>query len=574
MNYPKYFDSTALPYNATPFNDTNHFWFGRHKGNAEQNAWVFLSTILLSLTSLLGNSLTLIAFLSWRQLRTGQNILLCNVAFADIIFTICSFIPAIITHNHVPGEEANESINPVSILKENINNKNSVINNLDGHHQNEVMCRGIHYLLSVTLYVAIYSPVAACVFRFFAETLRNGLRCARNRRRKNKTRYSLAQQPQHSYQQNNNGYINNNIADNNYTDNILTVCNSIISCAVIWSAFFLSNINLLQNLTTNPNNLMSSTSIIGLHQSFICNDIYMASIQQHHLQKEINLPSMVYQQHLSQQQILLQEQQHRYRQMQILNEQHDVLTMNTSTRLRTLWLIFLICAFLVPLAIISILSGVLLFRLHCRPPPTRNPLADVIPRDTVTSYSTSGAAALSEYAATMTSQRDNIILIMAVSVSRSLCWLPVQICLLLDVFGPNSENNRWSSFHMNVELLGTSFALLGCSLDPIIYYFTSADFRRSLLRTSRRLCRRDKGPKHLALERLSQARNQRNQNERSSINNGDIGGVYERCGSGSSKRPTDNFDPKYNSLLKNSEAEANETILSIISDSSNRINYT
>ena len=105
---------------------------------------------------------------------------------------------------------------------------------------------------------------------------------------------------------------------------------------------------------------------------------------------------------------------------------------------------------------------------------------------------------------------------MAVMVLRTICWLPIQVFVMVDVFGMS----ELTELYRKAEMLGVCFAFVGASISPVVYNCCSHDFR-------------------IAYQEVFEA-------------------VGCKCGD---DRPEDDY------------SDMNETIMSIISDSSNHINY-
>ena len=530
---------TSSPLNySNLLNDSMWWWMKRRpwEESGQGKTWMLLTAGMLSFASVIGNAFVILVFLGWSKLRTGQNIMLVNVSIADLFFVLLVLPPAIVTNVGLPFDQKKSFYLTTG----------------------STLCRTIHYVLSACLYVAIYSPVAACVFRFFTEMFKRGrIFGRRDRGRMGSSSWSRG----HG-------------GDSTSEVDSLTTSNAVISCAVIWLAFLLANINVLYGDTYGSN----AAAVVGLHQPSICNDFYAAALYRQQQQRELqgmSLQSLVYKQHMS--------QQDPYSKHNSVYDKNQISDKDPAGKMRTLWLIFLVSAFLIPLAIISLFSGLLLFWIQCRQLPTRDPITNVIAAQESTlmtsrmnsslsnqpvPYSAYAVTttAIADYSNMISSKRDAVVLIMAVSVARSLCWLPVQICLLVDVFGLSRED-KISALHQKAEVFGICFALLGCAINPIIFYCSVLNFRQAVLKIMRRLCQKER-KNALTLERLSAARNQsRNHFPKTTMD----GLAY---GYGSPGRAVHNGMRVGPGSMRRVESDANETILSIISDSSNRINYS
>lgn len=197
-------------------------------------------------------------------------------------------------------------------------------------------------------------------------------------------------------------------------------------------------------------------------------------------------------------------------------------------KLRTLWVTFLACAFLFPLVIVCALSAVILHRQSRPPPPPPPTMARPCPtRD-------------DHYEAVQNSlndrrnKRELTMVIMASTVARSLSWLPIQIYLLVDAFASLQPDD----VYRKAEMFGVCFAFAGACINPLIYNWASAEFRHAFRQVCVRVgCRRSGG--------------------------GGTGGRPRSPCPGDLKRKP----------VGHGGTDLNETIMSIISDSSNHINY-
>ena len=167
-------------------------------------------------------------------------------------------------------------------------------------------------------------------------------------------------------------------------------------------------------------------------------------------------------------------------------------------KMKTLWVTFLTCAFLLPLLTISFLSALIVHSQHRGHARRRD------------AYETD--------ASDKRNKRELTMMIMAIMVVRTLCWVPVQIFVMIDVFGVADMTD----LYRKAEMLGVCCAFIGCCVNPIIYNCVSFDFRFSFQEVMACLF----------------------------------------CKAKSEKPP-----------YKDDGSDMNETIMSILSDSSNHINY-
>ena len=341
------------------------------------STWIFGATedqiilpILLSLIGILAvlaNFMTIFTILAFKRMRSGPNLMLLNISMSDLVF-IAFCIPTSIMNHAVSREE--------------------------GSQLTEGVCKFVHYVIFVTVYVGIYTLVITCIFRFFSEVL--------------SARFM----------------------------SLLSKSNAVISSVVIWIAFLVSHLNLL----------MQDDSEI-FQEPFIC----------------VHTESLIDQ-----------------------------------TKMKTLWVTFLTCAFLLPLLTICLLSALIAHSQH---------LGDARRRD-----------AYESDAGDRRNKRDLTMVIMAIMVVRTLCWVPVQIFVMIDVFGVT----EMTDLYRKAEMLGVCCAFVSCCVNPIIYNCVSFDFRFSFQEVMACLFCKAKGEK-----------------------------------------------PPY----KDDGSDMNETIMSILSDSSNHINY-
>lgn len=170
------------------------------------------------------------------------------------------------------------------------------------------------------------------------------------------------------------------------------------------------------------------------------------------------------------------------------------------TRMRTLWITFLTCAFLLPLVITCSLCALILHN-------NRSLLA--VPED---SYDRQAAVEARQ-------RRELTIMTMAAMVTKTICWLPIQVFIMIEVFGMSEIN----SVYRKAEMVGVCCAFIGSCINALIYNCISTEFRTAFRDVVKVLtCHKEEEP------------------------------------------------PRY----KDTASDMNETIMSILTDSSNHINYT
>ena len=406
------------------FNDT--WWREFPNDSVDQSNDSFLFPVVMSVLgslALAGNLLVLVAFIAFRRMRTGRNLMLANVSVSDIIF-VAFTVPTAIFNHVTSGDSVTTSADDSGLVV--------------GFR----FCRLVHYIVFVSLYVAIYTLVVASIFRFFGEF------------------FSVDK--------------SSGVEDDPEVDPVvrrgdrtgpLTLCNAAVSCVVIWAAFFASHVNLL----------LQKNGPGSFQKPIICR----------------HTPSP------------------------------DDGTFDGS-KFRTLWLTFLACAFLLPLTVVSCLSAITLRRQNREPGPRSvkaNGNGDCeSPYESRQNHSNDRRE----------TGRDLTVLIMAATVARALCWLPVQAFLLIDAFG----SLDFGPIYRKTEVLGVCFALAGTCINPLIYHCTLLDFK-------------------LAYGRI-------------------LGRVCCRCHRAKRQRA---IAAPASGALRRKPSDMNETIMSIISDSSNRINY-
>ena len=170
-------------------------------------------------------------------------------------------------------------------------------------------------------------------------------------------------------------------------------------------------------------------------------------------------------------------------------------------KMRTLWLTFLACAFLLPLLTIVALSTVFLHNISRLERRHREHLES-------------------------RSRREFTMLTMTTMLVRTICWLPIQVFVLIDLFGVTT----FSALYRKAEMVGVCCAFLGAALNAFVYKGLSREYRASFNHVTARLSCRSAPPP-----------------------------AYPPVGPGGRRDET---------------TEVNETIMSILTDSSNHINYT
>jgi len=104
---------------------------------------------IISVTGITGNALVVYVILSKRQMRTVTNLLLLNLAFADLCFVIV--IPPFTAYEY----------------------------STESWQLGRIACKLMHYLINVTAYVTVYTLVLVSAVRYM--TVVHGVRTARLR---------------------------------------------------------------------------------------------------------------------------------------------------------------------------------------------------------------------------------------------------------------------------------------------------------------------------------------------------------------------------------------------------------
>ena len=491
------------------------------------NLLAFLLVLIFAIVSLITNITSIVAFVSWSKLRVTQNLVLVNISIADIIYSLSSLFPALATYFFESST-------------------------------NTTLCRMVFYVLIVSLYVAVYSSVLFCLLKCFTEIMRK--HAAKQRHANGRVR--IVEERKDFFF---NGF-KNNVA--HQQESFFTPTASVFFCCILWLAFFVTNSNIFHSKDS------TTASLLVLHQPLQCDHRCFMTLkqleeEQRQKEREVASPAEIFKQHFKKNFNVNVPNQRGY--SEPTNEQKQ----KEDNGLKNLWLLFLITAFLCPLALVSIFSGLLLFFIHCTRTPNRAPIAELTNSTRITtsltaspvSYSPFSATnnMLSDYAAVISSRKDSVVLVMAISIVRFLCWLPLQVCLLIDVYGFSTHHNtKHSLFHNGMEMYGASCALFSCCINPLIYLAFFPDVRRSLVRCRRRWRRREKR-KNLTLSAINAARMQSR-----GLSKPDL--CTPACSLDNPFRYSSNNHLPMPPPLKPTH-ETNDTILSILCDSSNKINY-
>jgi allatostatin receptor len=115
----------------------------------------------ITVIGLAGNSLVVYAVSTRRRLRTVTNLLLLNLAIADLCFV--AVVPPFTAYEYVAGEMPQSS-----------------------WALGDLACRLLHYLVNVTAYVTVYTLAMIAAVRY--ATIVHGVRTARWRTRRNVVR--------------------------------------------------------------------------------------------------------------------------------------------------------------------------------------------------------------------------------------------------------------------------------------------------------------------------------------------------------------------------------------------------
>ena len=406
-------------------------------GSTEDRVVMPLLISLLALCALVGNLVIVLAPLrNKHRMRTGPYLMLLNISVADLLFIIFC-VPTTVLNHALPYRDDLPS---------------------------EFVCRFVHYVLFVSVYVSIYTLVVTSVFRLCSELLRAKF------------------------------------------TSLLSPCNAVLSCTVIWAAFIVSHLNLILQKDAPP----------VFQEPFICVYGTEASSAISTLTGKDSKAGV-----------------------------EDIAHANDSAKMRTLWVTFLTCAFLIPLLLICSLSA---FVLHIQGRRHQQQAAHHMagPSDSTPSNQ--------QVDEDSRQKRELTVLVMAAMVVRTLCWLPVQIFVMVDVFGMLEMTH----IYKRAEMAAICFAFSSACIGPMVYGCTCDDFR---LEFHHSICckKRSKG------------------DVRDFMDNGSTSG--RSCDEQSqvvTRLVTPNGQQYYNSTTRShtDSLEMNGTIMAMLNDSSKHIHYT
>lgn len=265
--------------------DNRHPWIVGQREDA-----VLLPVVLtaIGLCAVLGNILLLLTIAGLRRLRSGPNLMLANVALADLVFVAVTVPVAVVNHATKSLDEGSFYIGPR-------------------------LCRFAYYVIFVTVYVSVYTLVVSSVFRFFGELLGG---------RKRRRELQQQQQLQQAYGKPPPGSIVIGLPRHDHVKSggaapasgaagsvPLSTCSALVSCVVVWVAFAASHLTFVVQSDV--------TGLAAFERPVIC--VY-------------GPPGMA----------------------SVPSSSGDV------SRVRTLWVTFLACAFLLPLTIVLLTSACVL----------------------------------------------------------------------------------------------------------------------------------------------------------------------------------------------------------------------
>lgn len=316
-------------------NETSSPWMF---GQVEDTIILPLILAFIALWCWLGNVLVIYSLLKKNTTRNGFSLMLINICVGDLVFISFSAPTAIVNHATY-----------------------GALLEAPGAH----LCKFVHYITFLTVYVAIYTTVVTCVFRYFGEYM----------------------------------------SDKGKTVSYLSRGNALLSCVVIWIAFALSHINFL---------IQKEVAIF--QEPFICihSDILMEP-----------------------------------------------------AKLRTLWVTFLTCGFLLPLTAVGILSAITLSKQSHSEDRAAYPL------------NTQRSIYSDNLHQDLRKNRQRTLLIMATAISRTFCWVPIQLFVLVDVFG-YAQND---TLYRKAEMLSVCIAFVGSCVNPMLYYCISQEVKNSMRET-------------------------------------------------------------------------------------------
>ena len=125
------------------------------------------------------------------------------------------------------------------------------------------------------------------------------------------------------------------------------------------------------------------------------------------------------------------------------------------TKLRLLWTSFFVFACLIPLLCVCILSVLILYYLHYP-----------------------GQINYDQLSGDCIRKRRLTITVVVVVIAFSLCWLPLQILMMVDIYAMP----EWSRGYQIAEAVCVCLAYSNASLNPIIYNFMSTEHRTAFAR--------------------------------------------------------------------------------------------
>ena len=424
---------------------------------------------VIGLFAVASNLVVLLALVGVRRMRSGPNLMLANLASADLAVVAAAVPTAVVSR--VVGTLA------VSALA----------------------CRFVHYAIFVGVYVSMYTLVVVSVFGFFTELMRGA---------GNRKKYSDS------------GGVDDRALP---VPVPLSVCSAVISSVVIWTAFGASHLTFVVQADV--------AGLAAFEEPLIC--VYGAS---------------------------------------------DDSENGGTARTRTLWVTFLACAFLLPLTIVCGLSSAV---LRCQ--RRRSQYVESSGARLPEGITSAGCGRAVETTQNLDNDgrgpRELTVLVMASTVVRTVCWLPLQIFVLADVFGP--ERAPWTQTAGGPEVAETAYrrkwelfcvcaALTGSCLTLPVLRVASSECRDALRLVLGRRCREAdsfENHRHLADARRLQTETDSPTLTATMLHRQRNYQRDEEIVVGHSHHLS------LPQIGRQSVPDVNETILSIISDSSNHINY-
>jgi hypothetical protein len=394
---------------------------------------------VIGLCAIIGNALLLFTMAGLRRMRSGPNLMLANVALADIVFVAVTVPTAVVNHatksrRSVYGDD--EVIGPR-------------------------VCRFVYYVIFVTVYVTVYTLVVSSVFRFFGELMRGSGRILGGNAKITAMTRGSSKSPIDGCGQSGivataasaggggSGGVSHPVP--------LSPCSAAVSCAVVWVAFAASHLTFVVQTDI--------TGLAAFEKPVIC--VYSPPG---------GSPGAA----------------------------GDSGSGADQSRVRTLWITFLACAFLLPLTIVCCTSAAVLRmqrravhgkrRLHM---DDDDPCRQLGPASDVSGI---GCSAVEESTILQNmnndgrAKREMTTIIMVAAVARAICWLPLQIFVLIDVFGPEPEPEATADVYRKAEMFGVCMALVGACVGPPIYRLSSREFRDAFRLVIRRICCCKRGP--------------------------------------------------------------------------------